>query len=585
MAEKARDVDDCTLLSFGEAMIRYKPVESKTGGSEPSVFLRSVGGDELNVCVAQAKLGRKTQWVSVLPSGPMGKVVLDSAENVDTSRVIMEEDGDVGTFTVLPQLKTVHYQRRNSAFARHDPDCFNWNELLTDAGVKTWLHVTGITPMISKPAFESWNRALHEAHKLFIPTSLDFNHRKQLGSLQQLWKYVQPHLNHLQVIVISLVTLQELAVQEGVPTPNTSLPASDPRWVQLMQTLRSRWNVKRLACCFKTVDKGDIQTRWSVMCTENGVISTHALPVLHKPMDALGGGSAWMAGLLDAFMTHGSDHCDVSFLRHADLLAALCQETQGDHSTVTHSQLDEVESLFSNKTVDLTLLPQKEDVLIKASLEHLISARVIGIIRAKNADAAIQRGLELCRLGCRAVEVTTDTTDAVRVVSELSRQLPPSCLLGVGTIMDSEQMSIFSPLGVKFALSPISPSGFIEACHSRGVLAVPSGLTANELWSLHCQGAKLIKLFHAGTISPAILKSMLGVGPLKDMNIIPSGGITPQNVDDWLNAGARVVGLGSNLVGKDINFPTGSTDYTASHREWEETGREAAKRLFTKAAS
>jgi Entner-Doudoroff aldolase len=416
--------------------------------------------------------------------------------------------------------------------------------------------------------------------------SLDLNHRKQLGTLKQLWSYVQPHLQHLQVMIISLLTLQELAVQEDVPAPDTSVPASDPRWVQLMQTLRSLWKLKRLACCFKTVDSNKLQTRWSVMCTETGVIGTHALPILHRPVDALGGGSAWMAGLLDAFMTQGLDKCDiVSSLRHADLLAALCQETAGDHSTITRDKLDEVEHLFTYQSIDLTTLTQQEDLALKETLNHLMNARVIGIIRGKNADACIQRGLELCQLGCMAVEVTTDTTDAVRVISELSKQLPKTCILGVGTIMDAAQMSVFAPLGVKFALSPIAPTGFIEACHNRGVLAVPSGLTTNELWELYCKGAKLIKLFHAGTISPSILKSILGVGPLQYLNIIPSGGISPENAEAWLSAGAKVVGLGSNLVGKDINFPTGSTKYISAHREWEETGREVARLLFSKGAS
>jgi Entner-Doudoroff aldolase len=322
------------------------------------------------------------------------------------------------------------------------------------------------------------------------------------------------------------------------------------------------------------------------MCTETGVIGTHALPILHRPVDALGGGSAWMAGLLDAFMTQGLDKCDiVSSLRHADLLAALCQETAGDHSTITRDKLDEVEHLFTYQSIDLTTLTQQEDLALKETLNHLMNARVIGIIRGKNADACIQRGLELCQLGCMAVEVTTDTTDAVRVISELSKQLPKTCILGVGTIMDAAQMSVFAPLGVKFALSPIAPTGFIEACHNRGVLAVPSGLTTNELWELYCKGAKLIKLFHAGTISPSILKSILGVGPLQYLNIIPSGGISPENAEAWLSAGAKVVGLGSNLVGKDINFPTGSTKYISAHREWEETGREVARLLFSKGAS
>jgi sugar/nucleoside kinase (ribokinase family) len=101
------------------------------------------------------------------------------------------------------------------------------------------------------------------------------------------------------------------------------------------------------------------------MCTETGVIGTHALPILHRPVDALGGGSAWMAGLLDAFMTQGLDKCDiVSSLRHADLLAALCQETAGDHSTITRDKLDEVEHLFTYQSIDLTTLTQQEDLAV-----------------------------------------------------------------------------------------------------------------------------------------------------------------------------------------------------------------------------
>lgn len=112
-------------------------------------------------------------------------------------------------------------------------------------------------------------------------------------------------------------------------------------------------------------------------------------------------------------------------------------------------------------------------------------------------------------------------------------------------------------LGAKFALSPINPIGFIEECHRVGLLAVPAGLTSNELWDMHRRGAKLLKLFHAGQVTPPILKSILGVSPLSAMNILPSGGVSPDNANEWLDAGAAVVGMGSNLAGSDINYPFG----------------------------
>ena len=60
--------------------------------------------------------------------------------------------------------------------------------------------------------------------------------------------------------------------------------------------------------------------------------------------------------------------------------------------------------------------------------------------------------------------------------------------------------------GAKFALSPINPLGFIDACHAAGLVAVPSGFTSNELWDLHRKGARMIKLFHAGVVGPSGLK-------------------------------------------------------------------------------
>ena len=129
-------------------------------------------------------------------------------------------------------------------------------------------------------------------------------------------------------------------------------------------------------------------------------------------------------------------------------------------------------------------------------------------------------------------------------------------------------LSIAASLGASFALSPIDPTGFVDECHRLGLLAVPSAFTSNEMWALHRRGVKLIKLFHAGLASPSILKSMLGVGPLGTLSIMPSGGVSPANAREWLDAGAAVVGMGSNLVGK-LTVP-----------QWDKKAKAAAAKLF-----
>ena len=106
-------------------------------------------------------------------------------------------EGDLGIFWVLPEEKRVHYQRRNGVFARQDPSTLDWPTLFNTPNA--WLHMTGITPLISEPARQSWDLAMQHAVSAGIPISVDLNHRPQLGTLEELWRIVTPHLPHLEL--------------------------------------------------------------------------------------------------------------------------------------------------------------------------------------------------------------------------------------------------------------------------------------------------------------------------------------------------------------------------------------------------
>eukprot|EP00039_Didymoeca_costata_P031320 m.34176 g.34176 ORF g.34176 m.34176 type:complete len:611 (+) comp8684_c0_seq1:108-1940(+) len=597
------------LVGFGEAMIRYAPIEDKDVVNrvplpDPTagVFLRSVGGDELNVCVDFGRLDGQArpipQWISVLPTGPLGDLVMHSGElaGIDASKVARVENATIGTFTVLPELKMVHYQRHNAAFAEQDPSLFDWNELLSEKnGVRKWLHMTGITPMVGPKPAESWKNALDTARKLGVPVSMDFNHRKQLGTLEQLWTMMEPQLESLQLLILSLASMVELANMLKIEAPEGA-HHEDPAWTELMTVLRQRWKVARLVVCFKTRDETGLQKRWSVLVDESSAYSTLQTPIYHKPKDECGGGSAWAAGFLDWLYEFGTkstpSNSMTGALRRADLLAAMCQETIGDHSQVTRRDLSQVEKTHQGKAVYLdnskssgTKDKEQIDVAgLQETMAKLSKAGVLGILRAKNADAAIERGIELVSLGLRAIEVTLDTTDWRRVLKTLTEKLPADVCIGVGTVMDDTVCCLeeIRQLGGKFALSPINPTGFINECHRVGLVAVPAGLTSNELWDMKRQGAVLLKMFHAGQVTAKILKSMLGVSPLRAMNIMPSGGVSPDNVEEWLDAGAFIVGMGSNLAGKDINYAYGTEEYTNANESWKNEGRAAATTLIEK---
>eukprot|EP00051_Salpingoeca_urceolata_P033043 m.18593 g.18593 ORF g.18593 m.18593 type:complete len:709 (+) comp5752_c0_seq2:2506-4632(+) len=600
-----------TVVGMGEAMLRFAPLpyDKALPCPEDGAFLRSVGGDELNVCVATSRLaaspGTVAQWISVLPTGPLGDVIAQGARNAGvgldyTKRI---EGAECGTFFVLPEQKTVHYQRRNSAFAQQAPNLFDWPKVFSElhASGPVWLHMTGITPMISPKSRLAWTQALEAAHRLNIPVSVDFNHRKQLGPLGDLWTVMCPQLSKLQVMIVSVTSLKEIAELEGVGNlvPQNSVPLQDPAWRVFQAHMRLRWGLKRLAVCYKTRDESGLQRRWSAVASASGIHTTVDIPVYHRPKDECGGGSAWAAGIIDSLQTHwhkeevDGDHFkdvndpgSVKDLRRADLLAALCQETIGDHSTVTREKLLSYEQGNENRPLTIDASQSHQDKILE-TLATLKKSGILAIIRAKNADAAIARGIELCSLGCRAIEVTLDTTDWKRVLGELVQKLPADVCVGVGTVMDDTVFELpeIAALGGRFALSPINPTGFIDACHAVGLLAVPSGLSSNELWDLHRQGAHVVKMFHAGQVTPKILKSMLGVSPLRALNVAPSGGVTPDNAEDWWDAGACTVGMGSNLAGKDITFAFDTPEYEKAKRDWEQTGLANAKQLFEKVAA
>jgi sugar/nucleoside kinase (ribokinase family) len=328
------------VMSFGEAMIRFAPTEDQVTPLRPSGkrdFVFTIAGDELNVCIALSRLDIATEWVSVLPSNSHGQVIMQSSKeaNVETGRVIIDDSpaAEVGTFFVVPEKKTVEYQRRNSAFAKQLSKSFDWEAIYK--GVN-WMHCTGITPAIAAGPLSMWQESLDAAVAASVPISLDLNHRPQLGTLPELWNIVLPYLSSIQVIVLSIGQIIGLAKIEGytAPLPSGDLTvASSERWIPVLQYLYDKWKGPAVICCFKIKGEssnwGGVQRRWSVLVNSAGVHTTTATPVWHSPKDELGGGSAWSAGLIHHILHSGSNMLTVAdasaALRAADLLAALCQ--------------------------------------------------------------------------------------------------------------------------------------------------------------------------------------------------------------------------------------------------------------------
>ena len=581
-------------------MIRFAPLES-TKPQLPQKVLRSLGGDELNVAVDLALLGVKCKWISVVPKGPLGQAVMSCQELSPLLEItgLCDVEGDLGIFTVLPEIKSVHYQRSSSAFAR----CANqlvWPTLLN---APSWFHVTGITPLVSDPSRLSWLAAVQHAKSQQIPISLDLNHRKQLGTLQELWTIVESVCEGLDLLILSVEQLHGLTKL----LLGTSLADDEDEYMSVLSRLQAKTKFKRVALCRKIRYSTGVQRRWSLLVDAH--TQNKSKPIYHIPKDECGGGSAWAAGMIYSLL----EQLPITdALRRADLVAALCQTSAGDFSQRTGEDLRTLEASLASEKRNLTfeiwedkthetpsalpvmpvmpvgLSQSLPSISIETTLQKMKEAKVLAIFRVKgSAQVAIDRGMELASLGYKAMEITIDSPDWKTILSTLRQRLPADVVLGIGTVMDDtvSEIPLAKSLGATFALSPIDPIGLIEVCTSLGVLAVPSAFTSNECWSMHRRGARLIKLFHAGLASPAILKAMLEVTPLgENLNILPSGSVSPSNASEWLKAGAAVVGMGSNLVGKDVNLKPGTTEFQAAVDDWKDKGRPVVEKLIKELA-
>lgn len=182
------------------------------------------------------------------------------------------------------------------------------------------------------------------------------------------------------------------------------------------------------------------------------------------------------------------------------------------------------------------------------TLERIGRAGFVGILRGDDPGPLIERGMKLADAGAKVLEVTLDSIDAARVFGTLRENLGPEVMLGVGTVLHPQTaLPSVAEWGAEFALSPVNPSGFLELAEELGILAVPGAATPSELWAAHTSGAMLVKLYPAVTNwSPAMLAGL--PAPMRQIHTIPTGGITADEVEEWLDAGAYACGLGSGLT-------------------------------------
>lgn len=181
--------------------------------------------------------------------------------------------------------------------------------------------------------------------------------------------------------------------------------------------------------------------------------------------------------------------------------------------------------------------------------EVLKSLREIGLVpvlRAESVDKALALAEAIAAGGVTVLEITMTVPGAIQVMRKLAEQRP-DILIGAGTVLDAETARMCILEGAKFVVSPALNLGTIEMCHRYSITVLPGALTPTEIVTAWQAGADVVKVFPASAMGGAKYLTALK-GPLPQVDLIPTGGVSLATAPEFLSAGAFALGVGSDLV-------------------------------------
>jgi len=181
-------------------------------------------------------------------------------------------------------------------------------------------------------------------------------------------------------------------------------------------------------------------------------------------------------------------------------------------------------------------------------MAHQVKATgLVAIIRGKFSRQQILNMAEvLADANIRAVEVTLNTTDVLESITALREKFGDQLFVGAGTVRTVDQLETVVAAGAQFTVAPNLDLATVAAAHRHDLLHLPGVFTPSEVQNALVAGCRMVKLFPSEIVGPRYLKAIRA--PLDDVELMPTGGITPENVAEYVQAGAVAAGIGSALI-------------------------------------
>jgi 2-dehydro-3-deoxyphosphogluconate aldolase / (4S)-4-hydroxy-2-oxoglutarate aldolase len=178
-------------------------------------------------------------------------------------------------------------------------------------------------------------------------------------------------------------------------------------------------------------------------------------------------------------------------------------------------------------------------------LDRIGAARLVPVVVLDDAASAAPLAEALTAGGLPVAEVTFRTAAAVEAITAMSSD--PDMLVGAGTVLTPDQVDAAVDAGASYVVSPGLSPAVVRRCAERGVLALPGAVTATEVQAALAEGLRAVKFFPASTSGGAPAIKALSA-PFGDLRFVPTGGIGPDNIADYLSIPAVLAVGGSWMV-------------------------------------
>ena len=181
-------------------------------------------------------------------------------------------------------------------------------------------------------------------------------------------------------------------------------------------------------------------------------------------------------------------------------------------------------------------------------LQKITDCGVVAVVRADSKEEAIKISEACVQGGSAGIEITFTVQDAAEIIEQLSIFYKDNnnVVIGAGTVLDAVTARLAILAGAKYIVSPSFDAETAKLCNLYQIPYMPGCMTITEMKQALKAGVDIIKLFPGNAFGADFVKAVKG--PLPQVNIMPTGGVSLDNVDQWIKNGCVAVGVGGNLI-------------------------------------